>query len=106
MPANRSVLVSLAVLAAVLMSVRGCNSYGEVNILTFEHAKALYAACNSKQPERLEACAVMIAEAQSSEQISGREAGYLQDIVETGQAGEWEDAQAMARQLMSDQAEF
>ena len=46
----------------------------------------------------------MIATAESDGQISGTEAGWLQDIVNTGQSGQWDEAQKMARQLMSDQS--
>lgn len=102
---GRIMLWGVAVLTTVAVVFQGCGSYSEVNALTFAHAKALYAACNSQQPKRLETCAAMIMEAQSAQQISNKEAGYLQDIISVGQAGNWEDAQAMARQLMSDQAD-
>ena len=102
---SRIVLIGVAFLAFVVIVIQGCGSYGEVNALTFEHAKALYAACNSQQPERLQKCAMMISEAESTQQISNKEFAYLQDIVGVAQDGQWEDAQAMARKLMTDQTD-
>ncbi len=48
----------------------------------------------------------MVSEAESNHQISATEARYLRNIIAVGNAEKWEDAQAMARQLMSDQAEL
>ena len=102
----KNAVVLLALLVAIIIGTQGCGSYGEVSQLTFEHAKALYGACNSRQHDRLKACAAMVSEAESSHQISATEARYLRDIIATGNAEKWEDAQAMARQLMTDQAEL
>ena len=99
-------VILLALFVAILMGTRGCGRYGEVSQLTFEHAKALYGACNSRRHDRLAACATMVSEAESSHQISASEARYLRDIIAIGNAEEWEDAQAMARQLMTDQADL
>ena len=98
--------ISVALVVAVIVGIRGCSGYGEVNQLTYQHAKALYAACNSRQQERLDACAALISEAESSEQISSTEAGYLREIIEVARAEKWEEAQAMARELMTDQADL
>lgn len=98
--------MSVVLIVAVIVGIRGCSGYGEVNQLTFQHAKALYAACNSRQQQRLNACAALISEAESSGQISATEAGYLRDIVAIAKAEKWEEAQAMARQLMTDQADM
>jgi len=105
MSQKRIVLLGIAILVIAVVSLKGCGSYSEVNRLTYEHAKALYAACNSKKDDRLEKCSAMIAEAESAQEISGKEAGYLREIVSVAQDGQWEDAQAMARQLMTDQAD-
>ena len=106
MTSTNSIIAAVAVLAVLAFSLRGCGRYNEVNQLTYEHAKALYAACNSKQPQRLKACAEMIAEAESAEGISSTENDYLQSIIKKAQAGNWQGAQAMARQLMVDQTDF
>ncbi len=105
MPTNRLLsLAGVTLLVVIVFAMRGCDRYGKINELSFAHAKALYAACNSREPERLQACATLVAEAESSQQISKTEARYLRDIIAAGQAERWTDAQAMARQLMTDQA--
>jgi len=102
----KNAVILLALLVAIIVGTRGCGRYGEVSQLTFKHAKGLYGACNSRQHDRLKACATMVSEAESSHQISATEAGYLRDIIAVGNAEKWEDAQAMARQLMTDQSEI
>lgn len=100
----KNAAVGLALFVALILATRGCGGYAEVSPLTFQHAKALYAACNSRQTQRLETCAAMVAEAESSQQISTTEARYLRDIIATGKSEQWAEAQAMARKLMTDQA--
>ena len=102
----RNAFIAVALIIVILIGTKGCGGYGEVNQLTFQHAKALYADCNSRQPERLEACARMISEAETDDKISAKEAGYLQEIIAAGRSENWEEAQAMARELMNDQADF
>lgn len=98
-------LVSVLLLAVVAVCVRGCGHYGEVNAKTFGHAKALYSICNRRDAEWLDASEGMIAESESSAEISSKEAGYLREIIATARAEDWQEAQQMARQLMSDQAD-
>lgn len=104
MPARTILSACVALMFAILLCVRGCGRYGDVNALTFEYAKALYAACNARQPERLRLCVNLITAAESSQQISTRESRYLREIIDAARAEEWDDAQGMARQLMIDQA--
>jgi len=106
MNSSKSIIAGVIVLAVIAISVRGCGRYGEVNALTYQHAKALYSACNSRDPERLRTCTSMIAAAESGEGISSTESGYLKAIIDTADAGQWDDAQAMARQLMVDQTDL
>lgn len=101
---HQCILAGVFVLVAVVIGARGCGHYGEVNVATFRHAKALYSVCNRRDVARLETCAKMIAEAETSAEISSNEASYLREIVATAQVEEWQEAQVMARQLMADQA--
>lgn len=101
---KRLLIASAGLLVTIVFGARGCGRYAEVNSLTFEHAKALYAACNTRQPQRLDMCVAMIAAAESTHQMSATEVGYLREIIAKGKAEQWEVAQAMARQLMADQA--
>lgn len=102
---TKVILVCLFLVATVTIWVRGCRQYGEVNAVTFEHAKALYSVCNRHDSERLEICATMIESAAADQQISTTEAGYLRNIILAARGESWDDAQLMARQLMTDQAD-
>lgn len=101
---KRLLIVGACLLVTIVLGTRGCGRYGEVNALTFAHAKALYAACNTRQPQRLDVCVATIDAAESTRQISATEAGFLREIIANGKAEKWEEAQVMARQLMADQA--
>ena len=102
---KRLLMAGAALLVTIVFAARGCGRYGEVNALTFAHAKALYAACNTRQPQRLDVCVAMIDAAESTQQMSATEIGYLREIIAKGKAEQWEEAQAMSRQLMADQAQ-
>ncbi len=101
---NQILLLGVSALIAVVIGARGCGHYGEVNLATFGHAKALYSICNRRDIARLEASEAMIDEAETSAEISSKEAGYLREIVAAAQAQNWQEAQSMARSLMADQA--
>ncbi|MFY9252745.1 MAG: hypothetical protein WAO83_04795 [Fuerstiella sp.] len=105
MSTNKRLLIAGAgLLVTIVLGTRGCSQYGEVNALTFAHAKGLYAACNTRQPQRLDVCAAMIDTAESTQQMSATEAGFLREIIAKGKSEKWEEAQVMARKLMADQA--
>lgn len=80
----------------------GCG-YPEVSPKTYEIAKALFSATNLRQTERIDELERMIDKANDTGEISNREAGYLDEVIEHGRAGDWEEAQQQARQLMEDQ---
>lgn len=100
----QTVIVCAALLCVLAFGVQGCREYGEVNQETFGHATALYSACNQKNLNRLETCAQLLTDAVASDRVSSTEANYLAEIIAAGRKGNWEEAQAMARQLMTDQA--
>jgi len=45
----------------------------------------------------------MIETSKQAKEISGKEAAWLQDIVATAQAEDWESAMAMSRRMLKDQ---
>lgn len=100
---TKLLVVGLPILAALAFFARGCGRYDEVNEVTYEHAKALYSACNRHDQERVEACADMITKAMQDNEMSSPEAAYLTGIIASARKDQWQDAQAMARQLMVDQ---
>lgn len=102
---TRTAVAAVFVLIGIVLMTRGYGRYGEVNTETYEYAKALYSACNLKDVKRLDACETMISEAESADKISAKEVGYLRDIISMARDDQWDDAQAMVRQLMTDQAD-
>lgn len=67
-------------------------------------AQALVFACNTENTESLERAAELISSKKESGEISEKEAGWLEEIVEAGRAGDWDQAEGSARQLMKDQS--
>ena len=102
---TRLLLISLPVLTAIVFFARGCGRYDEVNELSYAHAKALFSICNRKDKQRLEVCADMITTATQNKKLSSTEASYLNDIIAVARKDQWQDAHAMARQLMVDQVD-
>jgi PBP1b-binding outer membrane lipoprotein LpoB len=96
----------IAVLLMLVVGVRGCGHYGEVNSTTYEYGKALYSVCNRRDAERLEKVAAMIDSAMQKGEISKTEAGWLREIVDEARGTEWEKAMVMSRQLLSDQSDL
>lgn len=99
----RLLFAGLLLLAATVFFVQGCGQYDTVNATTYEHAKALYSACNRRDRQRLEVCANMIAEAAANDELSSTEKSYLTDIIEAARNDQWDESLAMSRQLMVDQ---
>ncbi len=94
--------------AALLMAVfgmasAGCGGYGAVSPTTYEYAKALYSVTNRQASDRLDEVSSQIESARTTGEISDEEAGWLNDIVEQGRAGDWQSANQAARQIMEDQ---
>ena len=96
----------IALLLMLVVCVRGCGHYGEVNAATYEYGKALYSVCNRHDAERLEKVATMIDSALHNGEISTTEAGWLNGIVKEARATKWEKAMVMSRQLLTDQSEL
>lgn len=106
---SRQSLIAVAITVALVLTiiaVKGCSGYGTVSPTTYQYAKALYAVCNRKDADGLDSAFNMIGESAEAGEISSREFGWLSEIVDQGRTGEWLEAQKMARQLMSDQADL
>lgn len=94
-------LVGLVALLAAFM-LGGCG-YPEVSPKTYEIATALYGICNRELADKLPMAEQLVDEAVEANEITSREAGWLRDIIETARAGDWDDAEREARELMQDQ---
>ena len=77
--------------------------YGEISPKTYELANALYAICNQGDEERLGRFESLVEKSLESEEISHREAGWLNQIVETARSGDWETASTSCREMIADQ---
>ena len=94
---------SLLVLLFGSLLLSGCG-YPEVSPKTYELSKALYSVCNQKSPERLDKVQALIQSSLNQEEITSREADWLNGIIKQAQAGEWDEALQESRRIMEDQA--
>jgi hypothetical protein len=78
----------------------GCQRYGRVEPRTYEYAQALVAAASAQQEERLTAVKTKVAD---DGELDDRGRGYLLSIIAVAEQGNWEEAEAEARRLMSEQ---
>ncbi|QDU17329.1 hypothetical protein CA11_51700 [Gimesia maris] len=99
---NRIVLFSTMLLLLTLLPLSGCG-YPAVSPKTYEISKALYSVCNQKSTERLETVEELIQTSLEKNEITEREAGWLNAIVTSANEGSWETATQEARRLMEDQ---
>ena len=96
-------IFSLVVLLCGSLLLSGCG-YPEVSPKTYELSKALYSVCNQKSTERLVKVQALIQSSLEQEEITSREADWLNGIIKQAQAGEWDEALRESRQIMEDQA--
>ena len=99
---NRTILFSTVLLLMPLLLSSGCG-YPAVSPKTYEISKALYSVCNQKSKERLETVQTLIQSSLKEKEINEREADWLNEIVASANAGDWETATLEARRLMEDQ---
>lgn len=103
-PKKVVLLASLLLLLVFLLMPRW--KYGEVTELTYEISSALYSSCNRQDEARLPAIAAQIQSATEGNQLSTKEARWLQEILDLAQEGNWQKARQKARHLMQDQVRY
>jgi len=93
--------------AAILLGVMavGCG-YGEVSPQTYELAKAIYNVCNRQQTEKLPVVAGLIDSSLEEGKITEQEAGWLRDLIQQAEQGDWETATQKSRRMMEDQVKY
>ena len=79
------------------------RGYGELSPKSYDYAKALYSICNLKDDKRLAKVETMITDSAKNGEITERERGWLQDVIDRARDGDWETATARARRMMADQ---
>jgi len=95
-------ILSFALLI-ILVFQYGCG-YPEVSPKTYEISKALYSVCNQKSTERLETVQTLIQSSLEKQEITDREADWLNGIIGQAQEGDWDRALQESRRIMEDQA--
>lgn len=103
---SSSTRVSAAgLLAACSLAAVGCG-YGPVSDAAYTHAKELYTLANMKAVGTLDAVEAAIDQKRESGELPPHEADWLVSICEDCRSGDWDDAQAAAKRMMSDQVEW
>ena len=82
----------------------GCSDYGPVSPATYDFAAAMYSICNTKSADRLIAFEQKLVEAKQGGSITAQEAEWLEEILESARAGQWQSAAAASRKMMVEQA--
>ncbi|MEM8944332.1 MAG: hypothetical protein AAGD11_04040 [Planctomycetota bacterium] len=95
----------LAIGLVASVALCGCGQYESVSPEAYQYSKALYSVCNQHDEPRLADVAGQIETAATGSQLTAREAAWLNAIVVTAQAGEWQNASRDARALMEAQVE-
>jgi hypothetical protein len=82
----------------------GCNSYGTVSPASYDFAMAMYSISNTKSADKLPTFEQKLAEAKQGGTLSAQEAEWLEEILESARAGEWQSAAVASRTMMAEQA--
>lgn len=102
----RSGLALLALTLVALTLVAGCGRYPPVGHAAYELAESVAGVCNGRQATQLPAARQLIADRQAAGLITRQEEGYLLDIIQQAERGEWERAERRARRLLLDQSDW
>ena len=89
--------------AVMTVSFTGCNNHPPLERPSYDLAKALYATCNRQSPESLVKFDEVLAAAIAAGKVGPQEESALREIAKVAAAGEWYDAQEMARALIASQ---
>lgn len=91
------------IITGLLVSlVAGCG-YGEVSPQGYDYATALYSICNRKDAARLDEWVSLLDADVEQGKLAEQEARWFRDIAAQARAGDWQSANAAARQLLEDQ---
>jgi len=88
---------------ALVTTLTGCADHPPLERPSYDLAKALYAVCNRQSTEHLAKFDEVLAESIAAGKVGPQEESALREIAEVAAAGEWYDAQEMARELIARQ---
>jgi predicted small lipoprotein YifL len=98
---QRSAKALLAIALAITLA--GCANHPPLERPSYDLAKALYAVCNRQSTEHLAKFDEVLTKAIAAGEVGPQEESALREIAQEAAAGEWYDAQEMARELIAGQ---
>lgn len=96
--------IRILILLVFPLFLIGCG-YGKVSGESYQYARALYMACNLKDPKRLQKVETQLLSVVPGEKLSQKEKQWLLDIVNMGKRENWESGAKAARRMIRDQVE-
>jgi len=87
----------------ISMLAFGCTSYPETSPKAYAICKALYAACNLEDEQRLNKIEDIVSDSLASSDITDQEAEWFGEIIAQARSGNWQWAQRETRAIMKDQ---
>lgn len=99
----RSNVSQAALIGVMLAGVIGCADHPPLERPSYDLAKALYAVCNRQSTEHLAKFDEVLTKAIAAGEVGPQEESALREIARVAAAGEWYDAQEMARALIASQ---
>lgn len=93
----------LVLIIALTSTLAACNNHPPLERPSYDLAKALYAVCNRQSTEHLAKFDEVLAEAIAAGEVGPQEESALREIAQVAAAGDWYDAQEMARELIASQ---
>lgn len=98
--------LSLLVIAGLILSgiaSSGCGSYGRVSPASYDFAMAMYSISNTKSADKLPTFEQKLSEAKRDGSLTAQEVEWLEEILESARAGEWQTAAMASRTMMVEQ---
>lgn len=95
-----------AVLLIAAVAITGCGRpYAGASERSYEIATSLVTITARKMDGKLNDVETLISESLTANEIQPHEAEYLSEIIADAKAGNWEQAQTSARQILNDQVD-
>lgn len=100
---SASIVLRCLFIAVMTVSFTGCANHPPLERPSYDLAKALYAVCNRQSTEHLAKFDEVLTKAIAAGEVGPQEESALREIAQVAAAGEWYDAQEMARALIASQ---
>ena len=99
--ASHAAVVGVVIVVSTLMV--GCGGYGRVSDTAYDFALALHAICNSQAADKLPLFEEKLEAAKADGTLTPREAQWLEEILASARAGDWQSATRESRALLAAQ---